>query len=66
MPAKRLSYNVCFCDIDGTLVHYPAVQDKWGEITGPSVVPGCFMYVQKVCNSASRTEGFAGDTLFTQ
>lgn len=68
-PATRSSFNVCFCDIDGTLVHYPEAQAKWGrppnvlaysfdvvssmrcgitgEITGPSVVPGCFMYVEK-------------------
>ncbi len=73
-PPKRASFNVCFCDIDGTLVHYPAAQAKWGnarhrlstyagrllsprlevfmpfagEITGPSVIPGYFMYVERV------------------
>lgn len=46
-PPKRASFNVCFCDIDGTLVHYPETQAKWGAITGPSVIPGCFMYVEK-------------------
>ena len=80
-PATQSSFNVCFCDIDGTLVHYPESQAKWGrtpnilvivicgvvsslscgvtgEITGPSVVPGCFMYVEKVralCIAASGT-----------
>ena len=73
-PPKRASFNVCFCDIDGTLVHYPEAQAKWGnaqqrlslhtgrplfprheefmllagEITGPSVIPGYFMYVERV------------------
>lgn len=47
MPPKRSSFNVCFCDIDGTLVHYPEEQAKWGAITGPSVVPGCFMYIER-------------------
>ncbi|DBB06799.1 hypothetical protein WJX82_001393 [Trebouxia sp. C0006] len=46
-PPKRASFNVCFCDIDGTLVHYPEAQAKWGEITGPSVIPGYFMYVER-------------------
>lgn len=39
---------VCFCDIDGTLVHYPDEQEKWGSYTGSSVVPGCVMWVEKV------------------
>ena len=30
-PATRSSFNVCFCDIDGTLVHYPEAQAKWGR-----------------------------------
>ena len=73
-PPRQAAFNVCFCDIDGTLVHYPESQAKWGEnwlqspvkigvgqqslqrislmhageITGPSVVPGCFMYVARV------------------
>ena len=78
-PPKRASFNVCFCDIDGTLVHYPEAQAKWGnvlqrlslhtgrplfprheefmllagEITGPSVIPGYFMYVERVRTRAT-------------
>ena len=39
---------MAFFDIDGSLVHYPQTLEKWGDITGPSVLPGCFMYVDKV------------------
>ena len=39
---------ICFCDIDGTLVHYPAEQEKWGSCTGRSVLPGCVMWVEEV------------------
>ncbi|KAK9813115.1 hypothetical protein WJX72_009286 [[Myrmecia] bisecta] len=43
----RSTRIVLFCDIDGTLVHYPEVQEQWGQITGPSVLPGCHLYVDK-------------------
>lgn len=29
--ATKSAFNVCFCDIDGTLVHYPEAQAKWGK-----------------------------------
>lgn len=88
-PPKRASFNVCFCDIDGTLVHYPEAQARWGnelhrlsihagrplslrhemfmllagEITGPSVIPGYFMYVERV---RTRTTEHARTTLLGQ
>ena len=43
---------ICFCDIDGTLVHYPSEQDRWGSYTGKSVLPGCWLWVDKVSFSA--------------
>ena len=42
---------MAFFDIDGSLVHYPQTLEKWGDITGPSVLPGCFMYVDKVSSA---------------
>lgn len=45
---KTASPLICFCDIDGTLVHYPEEQEKWGTFTGRSVLPGCWLWVDKV------------------
>ena len=46
-PPKSASL-ICFSDIDGTIVHYPSEQEKWGSYTGVSVVPGCALWVDKV------------------
>ncbi|KAL3148732.1 hypothetical protein ABBQ38_014143 [Trebouxia sp. C0009 RCD-2024] len=47
MLPKRTSFKVCFCDIDGTLVHNPTAEAEWVAITGRSVPPGCFTYVER-------------------
>ena len=39
-------------DIDGTLVHYPQEQDKYGEFTRASVVPNCHLWVERVSNGS--------------
>ena len=46
-PARQPANATVFTDIDGTLVHSPDVQDKLGEFSQPSVVPGCFPWVDK-------------------
>ncbi|KAK9838542.1 hypothetical protein WJX81_006152 [Elliptochloris bilobata] len=39
--------RICFSDIDGTLVHYRESQDQYGELTTPSVLANCMIWVEK-------------------
>lgn len=45
-PKKPLKH-ICFADIDGTLVHFPNVLSDMGQITQPSVLPNCYLWVEK-------------------
>lgn len=45
-PKKPLKH-ICFADIDGTLVHFPDKLTSWGEVTQPSVLPNCFLWVER-------------------
>lgn len=39
---------ICFCDVDGTLVHSSEATQELGSYTGRSVHPGCVLWVDKV------------------
>lgn len=39
---------ICFCDVDGSLVHSSEATQQLGSYTGRSVHPGCVLWVDKV------------------